>query len=119
MLRVAIGTAFRVGFTAVEARATDRLVNFALKRFGAKESLFVGDARGFVRQQNQRVQVCGDEVLFYDGPIFNLALANGRCFCGGMMIGLEADSSDGLMDAVCLGGFTRREALQFSLKMYD
>lgn len=98
---------------------TDHLVNSAPKWLGGKASFFIGAARAFARYQNQHVQVRVDDELFYDGPIFNVALANGRFFGGGMMIAPEADPCDGLMDVVCLGDFTRRDALQLSSKIYD
>ncbi len=97
---------------------TDTLVNQAPKWLGGKASFFVGSARALIRYRNAHVRVVVDGTTFVDGPIFNVAMANGRYFGGGMMIAPEADCSDGMFDVVCLGDMTRRESLALSSKIY-
>jgi len=97
---------------------TDKLVNETPKWLGGKASFFIGSARALLRYRNASVCVEVDGNVFVDGPVFNVAMANGRYFGGGMMIAPHADPSDGLLDIVCLGDMKRREALALSSKIY-
>jgi diacylglycerol kinase family enzyme len=97
---------------------TDKLVNEAPKWLGGKLSFFVGSARAMLRYRNEPVRVRVDGRDFVDGPIFNVAMANGRFFGGGMMIAPNANLSDGVLDVVCLGDMRRTEALALSSKIY-
>ncbi len=98
---------------------TDQLVNATPKWLGGKASFFIGSARAMIHYRNQPVRVRVDDALFVDGPVFNVAMANGRYFGGGMMVAPEADPSDGLLDVVSLGDLTRAEALSLSGKIYQ
>jgi len=53
-----------------------------------------------------------------EGPIFNVAIANGRYFGGGMQVAPEADPQDGLFDVVTLYDLGRLEALGLASKIY-
>jgi len=97
---------------------TDKLVNETPKWLGGKVSFFIGSARALLRYRNASVRVEVDGNVFVDGPVFNVAMANGRYFGGGMMIAPHADPSDGLLDVVCLGDMKRRESLALSSKIY-
>ena len=97
---------------------TDKLVNEAPKWLGGKLSFFVGSARAMLRYRNEPVRVRVDGRTFVEGPVFNVAMANGRFFGGGMMIAPNADLSDGVLDVVCLGNMRRTEALALSNKIY-
>lgn len=52
-----------------------------------------------------------------DGTFMSIALANGRCFGGGMLIAPEADPGDGLLDVV-LTSTTRRGMLGGARRLY-
>jgi diacylglycerol kinase (ATP) len=97
---------------------TDRLVNEAPKWMGGKAAFFIGTARAMVSYRNAHVRVRVDGATFHDGPAFNVAVANGRYFGGGMMIAPEADLSDGVFDVVALGDMGKVQALSLSTKIY-
>jgi YegS/Rv2252/BmrU family lipid kinase len=97
---------------------TDRLVNEAPKWMGGRAAFFLGSARAMLSYRNAPVHVRVDGETFVQGPVFNVAVANGKYFGGGMMIAPAADPGDGLLDVVCLGDMTRREALSLSSKIY-
>ncbi|MBI5532787.1 MAG: diacylglycerol kinase family lipid kinase [Deltaproteobacteria bacterium] len=97
---------------------TDKLVNEAPKFMGGKAAFFIGTTRAMFAYRNAPVRVAVDGKEFVNGPIFNVAVANGRFFGGGMMIAPEADPSDGLFEVVALGDLSRTAALSLSTKIY-
>lgn len=97
---------------------TDRLVNEGPKWLGGKAAFFVGAARAMLTYRNSPVRVRVDGAMFVDGPVFNVAMAIGRFFGGGMNIAPEADPGDGLFDVIALGDLSRPEALSLSGKIY-
>jgi len=72
-----------------------------------------------LQYRNEHVRVVVDDSPFIDGPVFNVALANGRYFGGGMMIAPHADPSDGMLDVVSLGDMNRKEVVSLSGKIYS
>lgn len=98
---------------------TDMLVNDAPKWLGGKASFFLGSARAMLRYRNQAVRVRVDGAIFVEQPVFNVAMANGRFFGGGMMIAPDADPSDGQFDVIALGDLSKVEALSLSSKIYE
>jgi YegS/Rv2252/BmrU family lipid kinase len=97
---------------------TDRIVNATPKWMGGKAAFFVGSLRAMFVYQNAPVRVSVDGRTLVDGPIFNVAVANGRFFGGGMKIAPEADPSDGQFDVVALGDFSRAGAVALSSHIY-
>ena len=97
---------------------TDKLVNETPKWLGGKASFFIGSARAMMQYKNEPVRVTVDGTTFVDGPVFNVAMANGKYFGGGMMIAPDAELSDGKLDVVSLGDMGRVEALSLSGKIY-
>jgi len=97
---------------------TDRLVNTTPKWMGGKTAFFVGAARAMVSYRNARVRVRVDGDLFHEGPVFNVAIANGRYFGGGMLVAPEADPSDGVLEVVAMGDLSKVEALRLSSRIY-
>jgi diacylglycerol kinase (ATP) len=97
---------------------TDRLVNEAPKWMGGKATFFLGSLRAMFQYRNTPVRVRVDGVLLCEEPIFNVAMANGRYFGGGMKIAPDADPSDGLFDVVALGNISTAAALALSGKIY-
>lgn len=82
---------------------TDRIVNESPKWWGGRLSFFVGTLRAMAVYRNAPVRVLVDGRPFLEGPIVNVAMANGRYFGGGMKIAPDADPGDGLLDVIALG----------------
>ena len=98
---------------------TDKLVNQAPKWLGGKASFFVGAARALFAYENQEVRIRVDGATFLEGRIYNVAMAIGRFFGGGMMMAPNADPADGLFDVVALGDLSKSEVLALSRHIYD
>lgn len=97
---------------------TDRIVNSSPKWLGGKASFFLGAARALVAYRNAPVCVRVDGEVVLESPIFNVAIANGRYFGGGMMIAPDADPSDGLFDVVAMADLTRVQGVALSQHIY-
>jgi diacylglycerol kinase (ATP) len=98
---------------------TDRIVNSSPKWMGGKAAFFLGTLRAMAVYRNQPVRVKVDGEVVLESPIFNVALANGRYFGGGMMIAPEADPSDGLLDVVALADMSKLESALLSQHVYQ
>lgn len=98
---------------------TDRIVNSTPKWIGGKAAFFSGTLRAMFAYVNSPVKITIDDEPWFEGPIFNVAIANGRFFGGGMMIAPDADPSDGKFDVVALGDLTRVEAMGLSRAIYS
>jgi diacylglycerol kinase (ATP) len=98
--------------------AVDAVVNDAPKWLGGRASFLVGTLRAMASYRNATVRVRVDGAPWYEGPIVNVAIANGRYFGGGMMIAPHADPSDGRFEVVVLGDLSRREILGLTAKVY-
>jgi diacylglycerol kinase (ATP) len=96
----------------------DAIVNRSPKWMGGKVSFFVATVRAMASYKNASVRVKIDGEAWYEGAAFNVAIANGRFFGGGMMIAPHADPSDGLFQVVCIGDLTKIEAAGLSSKIY-
>jgi YegS/Rv2252/BmrU family lipid kinase len=99
----------------------DALVNAqrdAKQWLGGKGSFFVATLRAMASYKNASVRVSVDGRIWYEGPIFNVAIANGRFFGGGMMIAPHADASDGRFEVVALADLSRADVLRVSPKVY-
>jgi diacylglycerol kinase (ATP) len=96
----------------------DSIVNDGPKWLGGRAAFMVGTLRAMARYTNASVRVRVDGTTWFEGPIFNVAIANGRFFGGGMMIAPQADPSDGRFELVALGDLTKLEAVGFSSKIY-
>lgn len=98
---------------------TDRIVNASPKWMGGRAAFFLGTLRALVVYDNAPVVVHVDGQASIEGPIVNVAIANGRYFGGGMKIAPDADPSDGLFDVVALGDLTRAESIALSRRIYQ
>src|SRR6185436_15245949 len=96
----------------------DQLVNAGPKWMGGRASFFVATARAMASWKNVAVRVKVDGAPWYEGPVFNVAIANGRYFGGGMMIAPHADPSDGRFEVVALGDLSRAEVFGLAPKIY-
>lgn len=97
---------------------TDQIVNRAPKWIGGKPVFFAGTFLAMLRYRNANVRVRVDGEPFYEGPIFNVAIANGRFFGGGMKIAPQADPGDGRFEVVAIGDLTKPEVLGLTNKIY-
>lgn len=97
---------------------TDRIVNDSPKWMGGTAAFYLGALRAMLAYRNARVTLRVDGEQLYEGPILNVAMANGRYFGGGMMVAPDADPSDGMFDVVVLGDMTRTETLSLTGKIY-
>ena len=97
---------------------TDRIVNDGPKWMGGRSAFLFGAVRALLVYRNARTQVTVDGAPFYEGPIVNVAVANGRYFGGGMMIAPAADPSDGRFDVVAIGDLNRLRTLMLTGHIY-
>jgi diacylglycerol kinase family enzyme len=88
----------------------DQIVNAGPKWMGGKAAFFAASLRASFAYHNVPLEVTVDEQVFYSGPVFNVAVANGRAFGGGMFVAPDADPHDGLFDVVVLGDMNRLES---------
>jgi YegS/Rv2252/BmrU family lipid kinase len=98
---------------------TDRIVNSAPKWLGGRASFFLGTVRALAIYTNAPVRVTVDGQVLVEGPIFNVAMANGRYFGGGMKIAPDADPADGLLDVVALGDLSRLRSVGLASHVYN
>jgi diacylglycerol kinase (ATP) len=97
---------------------TDRIVNESPKWMGGRTAFFFGTLRAMVAYRNAPVRVLVDGKLQLEGPILNVAIANGRYFGGGMLIAPDADPSDGLFDVVALYDLSRAQGIALAHRIY-
>jgi YegS/Rv2252/BmrU family lipid kinase len=97
----------------------DAVVNASPKWLGGKAAFFLGTLRAMASYRNASVRVKVDGATWFEGPVFNCAIANGRFFGGGMMIAPHADPSDGRFEIVALGDLTKREVVTMSSRVYQ
>jgi YegS/Rv2252/BmrU family lipid kinase len=88
----------------------DSIVNSSSKALGGKTSFLLATARAAIKYKNQRVRLTLDGGAPIERRIYNVAVANGRFFGGGMQVAPMAALDDGLFDVVCLGDFGFAEA---------
>jgi diacylglycerol kinase (ATP) len=97
---------------------TDRIVNSTPKWIGGKAAFLTGTLRAMLVYKNAPVRVKVDGKVWLEAPIFNVAVANGRFFGGGMMIAPDADPSDGLLEVVALHDMSRIQSVALAQHIY-
>ncbi|MGE3768106.1 MAG: diacylglycerol kinase family protein [Kofleriaceae bacterium] len=97
----------------------DRLVNDSKKRLGGKMAFAWASIKATFQYTNQRVQLVFDGTDRVESTIYNVAVANGRFFGGGMKVAPNAELDDGMFDVVAFGDMGLGEALKLSRKIYD
>lgn len=100
------------------AGLTDQIVSRGPKWMGGRVTFFLGALRAWAVYRNAPVRVWADGSVFWEGPIVNVAIANGRYFGGGMKIAPDADPHDGLFDVVALCDLSRTQGLALSHRLY-
>lgn len=96
----------------------DRLVNATPKWMGGRLAFAIGTVRALATYRNAPVSMKVDGKTFYEGPVNVAAIANGRCFGGGMKIAPHADPTDGLFDVVLVGDIGFGESVLRSPELY-
>ena len=96
----------------------DRIVNDSPKWMGGRAAFFLGALRATLQYKNAGVRVRIDGAPFYEGPIFNVAIANGRFFGGGMKVAPHADHADGRFEVIALGDLVVSDVVALSAKIY-
>jgi diacylglycerol kinase family enzyme len=77
-------------------------VNQTSKRLGAL-GFAVGTLKGLAAWRNRRIRLRVDEAVDREIDFNSVAVANGRCFGGGMKIAPNARVDDGLLDVITIG----------------
>ncbi len=96
----------------------DDIVNKTTKVFGGKVSFFLGTLRATFTYKNRKVRLKIDDNDFGEKRIYNIAVANGKFFGGGMKVAPDADPSDGLFDIVVMGDLNLLEIFSMAGKIY-
>lgn len=83
----------------------DRMINESGKKLGGRLGYLVTGTRATLSYKNQRVQLRFDDNAQdrIEVTAYNIAVANGRFFGGGMMIAPDAEVDDGLFDVTVVG----------------
>jgi diacylglycerol kinase (ATP) len=103
-----------VGLSAVVCS----LANSGPKWIGGKLMFYGAALRATFTYENLGVRVRIDDEVHYEGPAYLVAIANGRCFGGGMQIAPDASLDDGLFDVVILGNYSKLGAVSLSRAIY-
>lgn len=85
---------------------TDRIVSASPKWIGGRAAFYLASLRASLVYRNAPVRVLVDGQLLCEGPVFNVAIANGRYFGGGMKVAPDAEPTDGAFDVVAMGDLT-------------
>jgi YegS/Rv2252/BmrU family lipid kinase len=100
------------------AGLVDRYVNASSKALGGRLSFALATLKAGMVYKNAPVRLTLDGRAPKEGRIYNVAVANGRYFGGGMMVAPQAALDDGLFDVVTLGDFTLGDLLLHGLDIY-
>jgi diacylglycerol kinase family enzyme len=85
---------------------------------GGKVTFYTAALCATLVYRNLGVRVVADSLPVYEGPAYLVAVANGQFFGGGMHIAPEANVSDGLLDVIILGDYSRLGAVGLSRAIY-
>jgi YegS/Rv2252/BmrU family lipid kinase len=97
----------------------DQYVNDSSKALGGTVSFAMATLRAGLKYKNASVRITLDAEPAKEGRIYNVAVANGRYFGGGMKVAPNAALDDGLFDVVTLGDFTFADLLLRGLDIYS
>lgn len=89
--------------------AVDTEVNRMWKGFGGRLSFVLASAKAFLKWRNVDLEVRLDDKVDLSGRTFNLVIANGEYFGGGMWVAPGADLEDGQFQVVEFGDLTKWE----------
>jgi YegS/Rv2252/BmrU family lipid kinase len=111
------GSVFANVASAGMSGAIAQRANETTKALGGKASYLLATFRVFARWSatDVRLTVDGQERA---GPMFDVIVANGRFFGGGMKMCPEAEPDDGLFDVVTIGDVTKTDLVRTMPKIY-
>jgi YegS/Rv2252/BmrU family lipid kinase len=101
------------------AGLVDRYVNNSSKALGGTVSFALATLRAGMSFKNPMVRLKLDGEPEREGRIYNVAVANGRYFGGGMKVAPDASLDDGLFDVVTMGDFGMGDLLLRGLDVYS
>jgi diacylglycerol kinase (ATP) len=97
--------------------AVAKRVNETGKALGGKISYAWSTVAVFARWRNAQIDVSvGEERR--SGPMYDVVVANGKYFGGGMKIAPEAEAADGLFDVLLIGDISKRDLVLTLPKVY-
>jgi YegS/Rv2252/BmrU family lipid kinase len=97
--------------------AIAKRANETSKALGGKASYLWATFAVFSGWEATEIEVVVDDVR-RTGRMFDVVVANGRFFGGGLQICPEAQPDDGLFDVLTIGDVTKRDLVQTMPKMY-
>ena len=97
--------------------AIARRANETSKALGGKASYLFATFAVFAGWTADELRVTVDGQV-REGRMFDVVVANGRCFGGGMRICPEAEPDDGLFDVLLIGDVTKRDLVVTMPKIY-
>ena len=96
----------------------DERVNRSSKLLGGKISFFRAALAATLVYRNKPVRLKVDGEKEWEGKIYNVAVANGQYFGGGMWVAPAAELDDGVFDIVIMGDFSFFDSLFGGTKIY-
>ncbi len=97
--------------------AVAKRVNETGKALGGKISYAWSTVAVFARWRNTQINVSvGEE--HRSGPMYDVVVANGKYFGGGMKIAPEAEAADGLFDVLLIGDISKKDLVLTLPKIY-
>jgi diacylglycerol kinase (ATP) len=97
----------------------DRYVNQSSKALGGKLSFALATLKAGASYKNPSVSITFDGGLARSGPIYNVAVANGRYFGGGMKVAPDAQLDDGWFDVITMGDFGFSDLVLRGMDIYS
>jgi YegS/Rv2252/BmrU family lipid kinase len=97
----------------------DRYVNQSSKALGGKLSFALATLKAGAKYRNATVRLTLDGGIERSGRIYNVAVANGRYFGGGMKVAPDAALDDGYFDVITMGDFGFGDLLLRGLDVYS
>jgi YegS/Rv2252/BmrU family lipid kinase len=97
--------------------AIAKRANETTKALGGKASYLWATFAVFSGWEATEIEVAVDGER-RSGPMFDVVVANGRFFGGGLQICPDAEPDDGLFDVLTIGDVTKRDLVQTMPKMY-
>jgi YegS/Rv2252/BmrU family lipid kinase len=97
----------------------DQYVNQSSKSLGGTVSFAMATLKAGMKYKNATVRLTLDGAPPREGKIYNVAVANGRYFGGGMKVAPEASLDDGLFDVITMGDFGFSDLLLRGLDIYS
>ncbi|HWE25945.1 MAG TPA: diacylglycerol kinase family protein [Myxococcales bacterium] len=96
-----------------------RIANSGTKLLGGKLTFAIASLRGMVGWSDVSLRWSLDGGPMQEGLVTTFAVANGRCFGGGMLVAPGAKLDDGLFHVTIWSGYTLADFVVRSGSMYD